>query len=33
MYWDNGTENGNYYRIMGYIGVMDKKIETTMYLG
>ena len=36
-YGDDGKENGNYYSIMryieglcrGYIGIMEKKIETT----
>ena len=22
LHWDNGKENGNYYSILGYIGVM-----------
>ena len=27
---DNGKENGNYYIVYwGYIGIMEKKIETT----
>ena len=30
---DNGKENGNYYNIlglyMGYIGIMEKEMETT----
>ena len=35
-YRDNGKENGNYYIIIGYIiywcyiGMMEKKIETTI---
>ena len=30
LYWDNGKENGNYYIILGgYIGIMEKKMETT----
>ena len=32
-YRDNGKENGNYYYILGYIlgyiGIMEKKMETT----
>ena len=34
IFWDNGKENGNYYSIMGYIlgytGIMEKKMETTI---
>ena len=33
---DNGKENGNYYNIggyRGYIGIMEKKMETTIILG
>ena len=31
IYWDNGKENGNYYlRFRGYIGIMEKKMETTI---
>ena len=39
LYWDNGKENGNYYNGLyrgciglywGYIGIMDKKMETTI---
>ena len=40
LYWDNGKENGNYYNglyrvyigyiIGGYIGIMEKKMETTI---
>ena len=29
LYWDNGKENGNYYSL-GYIGIMEKKMETTI---
>ena len=30
-YKDNGKENGNYYIIYwGYIGIMEKKMETTL---
>ena len=33
LYRDNGKENGNYYSIMGVnIGIMDKKMETTIVL-
>ena len=40
-HWDNGKENGNYYIIMGYllglyrgyIGIMEKKMETTIIMG
>ena len=36
IYWDNGKENGNYYNgdkyrgilYMGFIGIMEKKMET-----
>ena len=36
LYWDNGKENGNYYlglytNIGGFIGIMAKKMETTLY--
>ena len=27
---DNGKENGNYRDDWGYIGIMEKKMETTM---
>ena len=34
LYWDNGKENGDYYyRLIlykGYIGIMEKKMETTI---
>ena len=35
LYWDNGKEHGNYYmgvcRVRwGYIGIMEKKMETTI---
>ena len=33
---DNGNENGNYCNIggyRGYIGIMEKKMETTRILG
>ena len=30
LHWDNGKEHGNYYSILGYIGVMEKKMETTI---
>ena len=32
---DNGKENGNYRDYWGYIGVMEKKMETTImgYIG
>ena len=43
IYWDNVQENGNYYIVYwgyigelrrGYIGIMDKKMETTTtYIG
>ena len=39
LYRDNGKENGNYFIIAGYIGViwgiMEKKMETTImgYMG
>ena len=40
MYWDNGKENGNYYNGLyrdyrAYIGIMEKKMETTImgYIG
>ena len=41
LYWDNGKENRNYYnglyRVLywGYIGILEKKIETTImgYIG
>ena len=29
LYWDSGKENGSYY-IGGYIGIMEKKMETTI---
>ena len=30
-YWDHGKENGHYYMVYwGYIGIMEKKMETTM---
>ena len=30
-YWDHGKENGHYYMAYwGYIGIMEKKMETTM---
>ena len=32
--WENGKENGNYNSILGlyrgYIGIMEKKMETTI---
>ena len=28
--WDNGKENGNYCSILSYIGIMEKKMETTV---
>ena len=36
IYWDNGKQNGNYrdYRGWDYIGIMEKKMETTIiYMG
>ena len=35
LYWDNGKENGNHYRLMeyifwGYFGIMEDKMETTI---
>ena len=39
LYWDNAKENGNYYGIIGYIGIlpppvmenhMEKKMENEM---
>ena len=34
LYWDSGKENANYYSILGlyrgYIGIMEKKMETTI---
>ena len=30
LYRDNGKENGNYYIIMGFIGIMKKRRETTI---
>ena len=30
LHWDNGKENGNYYSILGYIGIMEKKMEITV---
>ena len=32
LYWDNGKENGNYYRVyIGVIlGIMEKKMEATL---
>ena len=40
LYWENGKENGNYYNGLyigvmlglywGYIGIMEKKMETTI---
>ena len=33
LYRDNGTRNGSYYNILGcrgYIGIMEKKMETTI---
>ena len=34
-WWENGKENGSYYRIYrGYLGIMEKKMETTIgYVG
>ena len=32
IYWDNGKEHGNYYLIYwGFGGIMEKKMETTIY--
>ena len=35
LYWDNGKSNGNYYNnkgiYWGYIGITEKKMETTSY--
>ena len=31
LYRDNGKENGNYRNYRGYIGIMDKKMETTIW--
>ena len=42
--WDNGKENGNYkdyrayigiigYMYRGYMGIMEKKMETTRIIG
>ena len=34
LYRDNGKENGNYYIVyQGYIGIMEKKMETTIGFG
>ena len=43
LYWDSGKENGNYRDcrgyigiigyILGYIGIMEKKMETTGIVG
>ena len=37
LYEDSGKENGNYYIILGYVrgcmGIMEKKMETTILLG
>ena len=34
IYWEHGKENGNYYSILGflrgYIGIMEKKMESTI---
>ena len=38
-YWDNGKENGNYSILIGYtlglcfgyFGIMEKKMETTLF--
>ena len=34
LYWDNGKENGSYCSMLGlywgYIGIMEKKMETTV---
>ena len=32
IYWDDEKENGNYYNGLyrGYIGIMEKKMETTV---
>ena len=29
LYRDNGKEDGDYYSILGYIGIMENKMETT----
>ena len=28
---ENGKENGNHYSIMGYVGIMEKSMETNYY--
>ena len=30
LYGDNGKEHGNYYNILGYIGIIEDKMETTV---
>ena len=30
LYGDNGKENGSYYSILGYLGIMEKKVEATI---
>ena len=30
LYWDNGKEHGNTIVFWGYIGMMEKKMETTI---
>ena len=31
-YWDNGKENGNYYRNIGFLGIREKEMETTLVI-
>ena len=39
LYWDNGKEHGNYCNVgvcrvrWGYIGIMEKTMETSIMLG
>ena len=33
LYRDNGQENGNYRDYRGYIGIMEKNMETTGIIG
>ena len=33
IYWDNGKENENFFKIGVYIGRMVKKMETSLRLG
>ena len=28
--WDNGKENGDHYNILGFIGIMENKMEATI---